>query len=61
MTFMDWNDRFVLGVDAMDRQHRGLIASMNRLYDRNAAGAPAQELLTLIDNLAELTQLHFAE
>lgn len=61
MTFMDWNDRYELGVDAMDRQHRGLIDAMNRLYDRNSAGAPGDELLGLIDDLAELTQRHFAE
>ena len=60
MTFMEWEDRYGLGVAAMDEQHRGLIAAMNELYDRAAAGAPSQEVLRLVDELVERTIRAFA-
>jgi hemerythrin len=60
MTFMEWEDRFDLGVGAMDDQHRGLIAAMNELHDRATAGASPQEVLHLVDDLLERTVAHFA-
>ena len=61
MAWMDWNARFVLGVRDMDAQHRVLIDAMNKVYDRNAAGAPAAEVLRLVDDLAARTSKHFAD
>ena len=61
MGFMDWNDRFSIGVPAMDAQHQTLIAAMNDLHRRATEGAPAAEVLRRVDDLAAKTAKHFAE
>lgn len=44
----------------MDVQHQGLIDLMNRVYDRNAAGASNAELLQAVDQLGGAVVDHFA-
>ncbi|MCB0996729.1 MAG: hemerythrin family protein [Acidimicrobiales bacterium] len=60
MAFLDWTTQYDLGVTSMDAQHKALVASMNALHARAEAGAPGDELLRLVDSLADLTQRHFA-
>lgn len=33
MAFFEWEDRFSVGIDAIDDQHRRLISLINRLHD----------------------------
>jgi hemerythrin-like metal-binding protein len=61
MGFMDWSDRFALGITMVDQQHRGLIDAMNAVHDRVVAGAPKSEVLRLVDELVRLTEKHFSD
>ena len=61
MAFLEWEDRYGLGVATMDDQHRRLIDRMNELHDRVEAGADRVELLLLVDQLAARTAQHFAD
>ncbi|MBL8749662.1 MAG: hemerythrin family protein [Planctomycetes bacterium] len=61
MTFMEWEQRFELGVAAMDAEHKGLIAAMNHVHDLDAANAAKSTIDAAIGKLAELTTKHFAD
>lgn len=62
MAVFVWDPKlYDVGVAAMNNQHQGLIKLMNLIHDRNAAGAPKDELLKLLGQLAELTQRHFTD
>jgi hemerythrin-like metal-binding protein len=45
----------------MDREHIQLIAIMNRLASRSAAGAPKNDILQLLDELGSFTVQHFSD
>lgn len=61
MTFMNWEQRFELGVSAMDRDHRNLIAAMNEVHELSERAAGKASVDAAIVRLAELTKRHFAD
>ena len=61
MVFMDWEQRFELGVAAMDAEHKGLIAAMNEVHDLDARNAGKAVIDAAIGKLATLTTKHFAD
>lgn len=61
MAFMDWTASLDLGVPAMDAEHKGLVAAMNRIYELGEQGANKATLDQAIQKLAELTTKHFAD
>ena len=62
MTVFSWDPKlYDIGVQAMNAQHRGLIDLMNKIDDRNSADGSKAELLSLIGQLAELTNRHFKD
>lgn len=61
MSFLNWGAALDLGVKSMNDEHKVLIDIMNRLYDRNKAGAPKSELEKIIIDLANYTTKHFAD
>lgn len=61
MTFMNWEQRFELGVSAMDLEHKGLIAAMNEVHELNERDAGKAAIDAAIARLAELTKKHFAD
>lgn len=63
MTFMPWEDRYELGISAIDAQHRGLVDAMNKVHAAVSADcgeAAGRDLLRMVDDLAALTRRHFA-
>lgn len=59
-SFFKWDqDRLTTHVDAMDNEHKKLIAIMNKLYERNEAKAPKSELGSIVKELATYTVTHF--
>lgn len=56
-----WQDEFSVGIDGVDAQHRLLLDLINRLWDATVCGAPAVDLLRLIDDLERYTGYHFAD
>ena len=61
MSIMKWDERFDLGVETMDGQHRQLIDLMNRVHDLAHAGAGKKAVVDAINTLAEYTVKHFRE
>lgn len=59
MSFFVWDPKLLLGVDAMDAEHRGLVARMNEIHDKVEAGAGKAVLAPLLQDLADLTRRHF--
>mgnify|MGYP003596286090 CR=1 FL=1 len=56
MAVLQWEDRFGLGVDAMDDTHREFIDLLAALVQADAGGAPEA-----LDRLIEHTDAHFAQ
>lgn len=60
MSFMPWNDEFVIGIERIDEQHRWLVELTNALHDclngPQGEGPPIGELL---EQLVDYTMNHF--
>lgn len=60
MSFMPWNDEFVIGIERIDEQHRWLVELTNALHDSlngpQGEGPPIGELL---EQLVDYTMNHF--
>lgn len=60
MSFMPWNDEFVIGIERIDEQHRWLVDLTNALYDNlNGAEGEARPIGELLEQLVEYTMNHF--
>jgi hemerythrin len=60
MTIMQWEPRFELHVDSMDKEHKHLIQLMNQLHDACLGGTRAAQALGLTA-LADFTVRHFRD
>jgi hemerythrin-like metal-binding protein len=61
MPLFDWKPALDLGVAAMDREHKELVAAMNEIHDLDRKGADKPTLDTAIQKLIGLTKKHFAD
>ncbi len=60
--FLKWDpEEYTVWVGSMDREHETLIAIMNRLHARRAAGAERAELARIAGELAAFTVKHFRD
>ncbi len=59
MSFMEWSDRYSVGVAIFDDEHKKLIAIINELYDAVTAGVDKLALQRISDKLVEYTLMHF--
>jgi len=60
MKKLEWTDNLNTGIQVIDRQHRRLVALINRLNYAHTGGASKDELGRVIDELLDYTQTHFA-
>ena len=58
--FVEWDDRYSVGVRAIDQQHRFLIRKIRDLQEAMAAGNAGAMLAPLLQNLVIYTKFHFA-
>jgi hemerythrin-like metal-binding protein len=58
--FVEWNDRYSVGVPTIDQQHRFWIRRTRDLQEAMAAGGAGALLAPLIQNLVTYTRFHFA-
>jgi hemerythrin-like metal-binding protein len=58
--FVEWDDSYSVGVEAIDQQHRFLITRIRDLQEAMAAGEAGAMLAPLIRNLVTYTKYHFA-
>jgi hemerythrin len=60
MPLIDWDDKFLLGIPQLDEHHRQLVKLLNQAFDGFTAKAPAEEVSTLLEALADYATYHFA-
>jgi hemerythrin-like metal-binding protein len=61
MDLFTWKKDLDLGVSAMDREHRELVAAMNAIHALHAEGAPKAKVDAAFVRLITLTKQHFAD
>lgn len=59
MSFIAWNDRLLVGVPAIDQDHRQLIGMLNELYDGIARGDGHAIVGDILNRLEQYTNQHF--
>lgn len=59
MSRFEWRSEHDMDVLMMEYEHKLLLASMNRLYERNQVGAPHLELVSIMRDLEQSTIEHF--
>ncbi|MBZ0152073.1 MAG: bacteriohemerythrin [Planctomycetes bacterium] len=60
MPLMAWNDKFSVGVDVIDQDHKKLVSMVNELYDAIQAGKGKEKVGPVLDGLIDYTKMHFA-
>ena len=59
MTFLQWDTKYVLGVDEVDRQHEHLFGLLNKMHAAVAGGAEQSAVSDILDELITYTVEHF--
>ena len=59
MPLITWEERFDVGVPAIDAQHRHLVQILNELHDAMRNGHANEVLGGLLDRLVSYTETHF--
>ena len=57
--FVEWKERYSVGNNELDDQHKGLISIINDLYTAIRDQTTQGELNGILDRLLEYTQSHF--
>ncbi len=60
-TFFNWENRYDIGVNAMNDEHKTLIAHMNALHEGSAKGLPLDAQLKLAGELYQYVLKHFSD
>jgi len=61
MAFIEWDERYNVGVARFNEQHRKLVGMINRLDEAVQQVTERQVLLQVLSDLAGYTKTHFAE
>lgn len=61
MAFFDWDPRYDIGVEAMNREHRTLLDLMSKLHAACQAGASRASIIASLDLLGRFTVQHFKD
>lgn len=59
MSYFAWGPHLEVHVEAMNEQHRGIIAAMNHLHALVVRRATRAELTAALDELERITRTHF--
>ncbi len=59
MGLIKWEEKYSVGVDSMDNQHKKLVQMINDIFDELRGGGTHESLLKIIEGLVEYTQVHF--
>ncbi len=59
MSFMEWNERYSVGVAVFDDEHKKLVAILNELHASVSTGVDKLVLQRVSDKLVEYTLMHF--
>ena len=61
MAFIEWDERYNVGVARFNEQHQRLVGMINRLDEAMRQGTERKVLLQVLSDLAGYTKTHFAE
>ncbi len=59
MALYKWNDRFKIGIESIDNQHKKLFAMIEDYYQSFKKGKSKEGLTILLKELSDYTQFHF--
>ena len=59
MDFIEWNDSLSVGVSVFDKEHKQLIALVNKLNQALAAGSAKKTMEDILRSLVNYTKIHF--
>jgi hemerythrin len=59
MAYFTWEEKYSVGVKAIDEQHKKLIDLINTLYEAMRSGKGKEVLTKTIDSLIDYTKYHF--
>jgi hemerythrin len=60
MPLIAWSDAISMGVERIDKEHRGLVDIINHLHAEMLAGKSKDSLTGILDKLIDYTKTHFA-
>ena len=58
--FMPWQDSWLVGIQAIDVQHKHLVTLVNQLHDAMKKGQGRQATGAVLNSLVEYTKAHFS-
>jgi hemerythrin len=61
MPIMEWDDSLDIGVDAMNDEHKQILALMNKIFDADKAGQSGNGITALVGRLGSVTVAHFRD
>ena len=60
MGLLHWENRYSVGIDAVDHEHRELVELINRLYDEATSRGSKDAVLDFFGDLFKAISAHFA-
>ncbi len=60
MTLLQWQERYSVGIDAVDHEHKELIELINRLHDKLTANGDESSIEAFFGDLFKGVSSHFA-
>jgi len=60
MALLTWSERYSVGVEMLDEQHRKMIDALNHLHEAMLAKQPPSAIAPLVAQLEDCTSRHFA-
>lgn len=60
MPFIEWSEEYEIGIESIDEEHERLVELLNALYDAMRAGGGREEIGSIIAELEEYVEYHFA-
>ncbi len=60
MSFIEWNEQLVTGIDDFDHDHRQLVGLLNKAYDDFILGTPNENVADILNEMIHYAGHHFA-
>ena len=59
MSLLQWDDKYSVKVEEIDKQHKGLIDQVNKLHNAMKSGHGSDVVVEIIDELIKYSDSHF--
>ena len=60
MELIKWTDKYTLGIQEIDNQHKGLVVIINELFTYMSEGKAKEKMEDVFDHLTEYTKKNFS-